>query len=950
MALAAVVAAFAVLLALTPQARALDCEGIDLGDGCLFTITGGDTPEIDDGYAVTNAVGVPMWDFVRDKDAQDIGYPISQRWTDGSFTLQAFQKVILQWDPGKQRMNYYNTLDVLANRHPDVELPFVPAHQVLEADRGADFASITRNHLALLEQNEAIKDRFLSEPDWLNLYGLPISYEEREVDGQAGGVQMLRAQRTVFVVWNVPAPGTTVGRVNLQNVPDKVKKLSNVIIPDAAKVPASRDGRINAAIEEIAWVRDGLGHGEAARVEQLRELATLSPPAFWALVRNRGIHATSAYGRDLEPTYTVGEIIGHIAFIARGSPGAAETVTTMPFLDTFDGLDIFPLRTLLTILWFAPDELEPTVWHLASVGGITDDQRLFVPLIHLRQRHPGAAQAIEALHWIRDGIAPPSLDSEGTPAAMDVEFRHEPWVLIDMLEWQLRGYGGHLETLLSRPWFQDGLDQREYGIVFAMMSEISPNDSQAALRILRMPFLETIGPGDSQISDILYAAAFENVLQKLLSQPALRNGIVDGQLAVVALEYLRLRDPSAAEKVMGLPWIRDGVVAAEEYRLLALQRMALEAPLVFEAAISKSWIADGIDTREVSIVDDLTYIGNKDQQLAVRISGMPFLEDVDAPDVAAVGWLAYFSDQHRRGFLDGVLGHATLAGGIHDEHASLVSALFQGANGLSTSESRRALLATLFNPEKAVAEERTITLPHAGEVVLSVVRLRDTPSNLMHLLERAVRGHEEFMGTAFPVDYVSMVVADIGRSGAGASGSIHIDASSFSDFAAVIAHEVAHIYWAFAPVWLQEGPAVFLEWIALNKEHLPFDFTLGEDSCSSARNLSELESKPVSEIGTHSVCNYSMGFGMFHELYQVLGDAEFRRGFRELFLRLDADTPHFVNSAERLRALDGGFAEPECSGAGRTPCYLRAAFFTSAPNPEVAARAWHVIHRWYYGP
>ena len=86
-------------------------------------------------------------------------------------------------------------------------------------------------------QNAAIKARFLSEPDWLNLYGLPIRYEEREVNGHPQGLQMLRAQRTVFVIWNVPAPGTTVGRVNLQNVPDKVKRLSNVIIPDAAKAP-----------------------------------------------------------------------------------------------------------------------------------------------------------------------------------------------------------------------------------------------------------------------------------------------------------------------------------------------------------------------------------------------------------------------------------------------------------------------------------------------------------------------------------------------------------------------------------------------------------------------------------------------------------------------------------------------------------------------------------------
>ena len=154
-------------------AAALECEGIAHDDGCLFTITGGDTADPDDGYAVTNTHGVPLWDFVRQRDLQGLGYPVSQRWVNGPFTFQAFQKVILQWDPGNSRMNYFNTLDVLANRYPEVELPNVPPHQVLEADRGADFATITRNHLALLDQNAAIKERFLSEPDWLNLYGCP---------------------------------------------------------------------------------------------------------------------------------------------------------------------------------------------------------------------------------------------------------------------------------------------------------------------------------------------------------------------------------------------------------------------------------------------------------------------------------------------------------------------------------------------------------------------------------------------------------------------------------------------------------------------------------------------------------------------------------------------------------------------------------------------------------
>ena len=228
-----------VVFALAAPVQAFECDGIALSEGCLFTATGGDTPDRDDdGYAVTNSGGVPMWDFIRDKDLQALGYPISGRWVEGPFTLQAFQKVILQWDSSNGRMNWYNTLDALANRYPHVQLPNVPPHQILAADRGVtNFSTIVQNHLALLDANPKIRAEFLAEPNWLNLYGLPIRYEEREVNGNPQGLQLLRAQRIVFEVWNVPAPGTSIGAVGRQNVPDKVKKLSNVIIPDLAKPP-----------------------------------------------------------------------------------------------------------------------------------------------------------------------------------------------------------------------------------------------------------------------------------------------------------------------------------------------------------------------------------------------------------------------------------------------------------------------------------------------------------------------------------------------------------------------------------------------------------------------------------------------------------------------------------------------------------------------------------------
>jgi len=384
LALAALFAAAAMLLALAPQARGLECAGVDLDDGCLFTVTGGDTPESDDGYAVTNADGVPLWDFVREKSTQAIGYPISQRWKEGPFTLQAFQKVILQWDPAGKRMNYYNTLDVLADRYPQVELPFVPAHQWLEADRAANFRTIIQNHKAILEQNAAIRDRFLSEPDWLNLYGLPVSYAELEIDGQAGAVQMLRAQRAVFVIWNVPVPGATVGRVNLQNVPDKLKRLSNVIIPDGAKAPVTQSALASlpsftlpepppailaiGALDQLDWVQDGVVESEAAAVEALDDLARESRPLFEAVMGKSWIQG----GINADEL----SVIKDLTFMASSDEARALSVIQMPFLETVEAADDAAVKELTHFRKANPDVmsfLNHVLSHPRLRGGIRDE-------------------------------------------------------------------------------------------------------------------------------------------------------------------------------------------------------------------------------------------------------------------------------------------------------------------------------------------------------------------------------------------------------------------------------------------------------------------------------------------------------------------------------------------------------------------------------------------------
>ena len=395
-ALAVLTIAAVVTLTVWPSAAALDCEGVALDDGCLFTITGGDTPEPEDGYAVTNADGVPLYDFIRERDLNAIGYPISQRWLNGPFTFQAFQKVILQWDPGRKRMNYYNTLDVLANRYPDVELPNVPLHQVLEADRGASFGTIIRNHLALLDQNPAIKERFLSEPDWLNLYGLPIRYEEREAGDHPRGLQMLRAQRTVFVIWNVPAPGTTVGRVNLQNVPDKVKKLSSVIIPNAAKVLRKElDPALRAALASIPWVADGITPVEEAAIAHLDRILLASESLFSYLIESS--YNELIRTQPTEATLPGFEALADIADLPWVVDGLSDTENSLVRRLYDTTAEVPALITLLAQKqWIKDGVLEHELDIINDLLEIGRSERS-----HLKASDPGNSEATLAYHLLR---------------------------------------------------------------------------------------------------------------------------------------------------------------------------------------------------------------------------------------------------------------------------------------------------------------------------------------------------------------------------------------------------------------------------------------------------------------------------------------------------------------------------------------------------------------------
>ncbi len=245
--LASLVAAVMLLLPVTPAlAQGADAPparttcGLDfaVADGHFFTQTAAE-PGL--GFDVIDDQQARFWTAFRELGGVPaLGFPITSRFQLRGFTVQAFQKAVLQWDPTKQGVNVANTLDTLHEAGADQWLEAfrqVPPHLFLPADDGAAFDQVIRNHLALLDANPAIRDAFLATPAWLTRLGLPISYAD------FGAVRVLRAQRAVFQQWTADVPWAKAGEVIFANAGDLAKEAglfpTAATAPSAARPPAS---------------------------------------------------------------------------------------------------------------------------------------------------------------------------------------------------------------------------------------------------------------------------------------------------------------------------------------------------------------------------------------------------------------------------------------------------------------------------------------------------------------------------------------------------------------------------------------------------------------------------------------------------------------------------------------------------------------------------------------
>ena len=355
--------------------------------------------------------------------------------------------------------------------------------------------------------------------------------------------------------------------------------------------------------------------------------------------------------------------------------------------------------------------------------------------------------------------------------------------------------------------------------------------------------------------------------------------------AVENLLYIAFLSRPVASSIVSLGWVQDGVDGVEAEAIRWLEN--IKSADVASSVVSLGWVTDGFDALEVKTVEGLSYLTNRDAEAAMRIVGMPFVQTIEPPDISAIESLAQLAAFRTDTFVE-VMDHSTVRVGISDNWAPIVATI----NGVA--KTNPGLIDVLLDNSSVYLEQRTITLPLAGDVGLSIIRTGPGAARSMDLLEHSVRSAEEFMGAPLPTNFVGLLYADaVPGYSAGTNFGTHIailpkydvDDGSFEAerTGATIAHEVAHYYWSGNEDWVDEGAAELMASI-IDGARTGHQVAVTRPPCAYAGNLRELENLGSSRGDAEFGCNYSLGERLFVGLYRTHGRGTFQRGFRDLYL------------------------------------------------------------------
>lgn len=630
----------------------------------------------------------------------------------------------------------------------------------------------------------------------------------------------------------------------------------------------------------------------------LDELATFSPAAFQAYTEKLGVY-----------------------------PNAIRLYTTLAYCDQALAVQVFDapsevsstsvndeiMRVLVRLTHPSMEELADFSSPPLPENDYTDTSRAASSLLELGYRQPETAAKIQGFPWVQRVIndAVFSVYDIAESPTIDVPLSH---YAVESLVDIAQDSTDLIDVLIELPWMQDEFSRDDYS-AFARISSMANRNADAMLKIASMSFLQTLEEEDNEVLDIMNQIIRSNekpTIERLFSDEAVADNAAGEAVSAVVLADLRLRNPNASATIQSIPWVTDGLEPSEVAGVLALWRIANWPDSLLEEIVRKPWVQDGLVEKEWTAIDLLETIVSRGRSLesagysshyryALTIPGKPFMETIEGIDIG----------------------------------------LLKSIDRLLQTELRERpdLLTVLLESDQTQTEERSITLPLAGEVSMSVIwpaelepdvflRSGVNVSNTMDIMEQAIRTNEEFMGFAFPNQHATILIYDITPryTGSGGAESFMTVDPEVSEHSEVIVHEVAHTYWSEEFRWITEGAATFMESVAHGS--IP---VLSSTSCLSFNSVHDFVRLLQDDFQRYDQCNYTLGEALFSELRTSLGEEAFRQSFSDLYTII------------RKQVI-----REECRGVDRGACYLKAAFVEGLP-PDKAAIAEEIINRRYYG-
>ena len=676
------------------------------------------------------------------------------------------------------------------------------------------------------------------------------------------------------------------------------------------------DPRLASSIRELGWIQDGIDGTESEAIQDLLYIAVTSRSVVSSLVSlgwvQDGISDDEAEAIDWINNMSGAEVmsavvalgwvqdgiddaleirtIEKLSYIAYENAGLGLSVVALGWVQ--DGIEDIEARAIDWISNIEGAEVMSAVVALGWVrDGINDlEVKTIEEFSYIAYENAELGLSVVALGWVQDGIE-------------DIEARAIDWIS------NIEG-AEVMSAVVALGWVRDGINDLEVKTI-EEFSYIAYEDAELGLSVVALGWVQDgIEDIEARAIDWISNIGSAEVASAVVALGWVRDGINDLEVKTIEeLSYIAYENAELGLSVVALGWVQDGI---EDIEARAIDWISnIGSAEVASAVVALGWVQDGIDDHlEVRAIGELSYIAYENAGAASWIVVMPFVETIEPPDVSALQSLSGLVAFEPKTF-EAVRSHAALRDGISNDLAPIVATLH------GVAETNPGLINVLLDPNRVSLEERTISLPLAGDVILAIIRTRPSTANSMNRLEHAVRTAERFMGLPLPTNYVGVLYENaVPVCSGGANFGTHIALLPENDIddgnheapssGRGIPHEVAHYYWSGNADWMDEGAAGLMGYIIegarTGKPVRPTSLP-----CAYATTIAELEGLGISLGNAEFGCNYSLGDRLFVDLYRTLGDEQFRQGFRALYRASEMDHDDYRGTSVGIEHIRRAF-------------------------------------------